>query len=284
MASSGSFAIPLAFPGHSDTRHNLGEQLGPTIVGTSCSRAQPTALASWHVPGTQTGGEQAPSPFGTVFGCVDGSLFVFKQAGGSYAPVTPKNSEIRHVSRPTSPLHVLRGSQSTSRSVSPSSTAHPPFAVSSRSRIVSGITAEQVEAPKNYVDFDDEPDKLKDLLQGRKSKERPPSTSALPSSERATNLAKGLASSALDSSQGGLKRKDDAKSLLSATNSPSFTPKSLSGPSSPNVQTTFNRDTDDLRLLYHVIPPRSGPGHAVSALRLLNHDHLMTVLQESGQV
>ena len=36
-------------------------------------------------------------------------------------------------------------------------------------RVVSGVT---VEAPKNHVDFEDEPDKLKDILKGKNPRER----------------------------------------------------------------------------------------------------------------
>jgi hypothetical protein len=121
-----------------------------------------------------------------------------------------------------------------------------------------------VEAPKNYVDFDDEPDKLKDMLKGRNFKERaaPASndTSPVPSIYHA-------------------KRSDGPKSLLSATNSPSQTPKTVSSPPSPATQTSFTDDTHDLALLYHIIPARAGP---ISAMLLLQNNSLLAVLQNPG--
>jgi WD repeat-containing protein 7 len=53
-----------------------------------------------------------------------------------------------------------------------SSVLSPNFNVTAKLRVVSGVTAEQVEALKNYVDFEDEQDKLKDILKGRNPRER----------------------------------------------------------------------------------------------------------------
>ncbi|KAJ7644581.1 hypothetical protein FB45DRAFT_898250 [Roridomyces roridus] len=156
-------------------------------------------------------------------------------------------------------LSVPRSSRSSinSRSTSPSP-SKAPFNVTSRSRIVSGITAAQVEAPKNYVDFDDEADKLKDMLKGRSHKERPSPASA------------------------PAKRGDAGpKSLLSATNSPSHTPKSLSTPSSPLAQSAFPDESHDLALLCQIIPARSG---SISGILLLHNNTLLSVLQQSGNL
>ncbi|KAJ6554942.1 hypothetical protein DFH09DRAFT_1280591 [Mycena vulgaris] len=151
-----------------------------------------------------------------------------------------------------------------SRSTSPTTSPKAPFNVASRSRIVSGITAAQVEAPKNYVDFDDEPDKLKDMLKGRNHKER-----SAPASSDNSPVP----------SIYNVKRSNAPKSLLSATNSPSQTPKTISAPSSPAMQSSFPDDAQDLTLLCHIIPARPGP---ISAMLLLEKNPLLAVLQQSG--
>ncbi|KAJ6554909.1 hypothetical protein DFH09DRAFT_1493798 [Mycena vulgaris] len=112
-----------------------------------------------------------------------------------------------------------------SRSASPTTSPKAPFNVASRSRIVSGITAAQVEAPKNY---------LKDMLKGRNHKER-----SVPASSDNSPVP----------SIYNVKRSDPPKSLLSATNSPSQTPKTISAPSSPAMQSSFPDDAQDLTLL-----------------------------------
>ncbi|KAJ7119871.1 hypothetical protein C8R44DRAFT_878257 [Mycena epipterygia] len=138
--------------------------------------------------------------------------------------------------------------------------------MASRSKIVSGITAAQVEAPKNYVDFDDEPDKLKDMLKGRNHKER--SAPASGSNSPVPSIYH-------------VKRSDNPKSLLSATNSPSQTPKTISTPPSPAMLSSFPDDAQDLSLLCHIIPARPGP---ISAILLLEGNTLIAVMQESGDL
>ncbi|KAF7352793.1 WD-REPEATS-REGION domain-containing protein [Mycena venus] len=236
---SPSFVVPLTFP-VSEPKDGLESQ---TILESSCSSSKPTALAVWDSP-------DELSQVCAVLGCEDGTIYAFRKPRPQ-VKIVPQ----ARLSRPQSPSV---GSRSTS--------PKPLFNVTSRSKIVSGITATQVEAPKNYVDFDDEPDKLKDMLKGRSHKERsaPPSndTSPAPSIRQA-------------------KRSDGPKSLLSATNSPSQTPKTMSSPPSPAMQASFPDDVQDLALLYHIIPARVGP---ISAMLPLENNSLLAVLQQSGEL
>jgi hypothetical protein len=247
---SPSFVVPLTFYA-SEPKDGLESK---PVLESSCSKSQPSVLAFWdHLDG------QLPPQVRAVLGCQDGTIYAFRQPGPR-AKIVPQRPEIPRLSRPLSSHHPSISSRSTSPATSPKN----PFNVASRSKIVSGVTAAQVEAPKNYVDFDDEPDKLKDMLKGRNLKERaaPASndTSPVPSIYHA-------------------KRSDGPKSLLSATNSPSQTPKTVSSPPSPATQTSFTDDTHDLALLYHIIPARAGP---ISAMLLLQNNSLLAVLQNPG--
>lgn len=233
---SPSFVVPLTFPSEPED----GSQ---TILESSCSKSQPTVLAFWD-----SSDDQLSPQVSAVLGCQDGTIYAIRKSRPQLKIV-----QRTRLSRPQSP-------SLSSRSTSPK----PLFNVTSRSKIVSGVTTTQVEAPKNYVDFDDEPDKLKDMLKGRSHKERsaPASgeTSPVPSIRQA-------------------KRSDGPKSLLSATNSPSHTAKTISTPPSPATGLSFPDNVPDLALLYHIIPARKDP---ISAMLLLENNSLLAVMQQSG--
>ncbi|KAJ7776775.1 hypothetical protein DFH07DRAFT_797695 [Mycena maculata] len=251
---SSSFLVPLTFP-NSEPRDGLEPQ---NILDSSCSKSRASALVFCdslddHSPQVRA-----------ILGCEDGTIYAFRKPRPQVKliPQIPKAPEPPRLSRPPSSHHPSISSRSTSPITSPKN----PFNVASRSRIVSGITAAQVEAPKNYVDFDDEADKLKDMLKGRSHKERSAPTS------NETSPAPSIHH---------VKRFDGPKSLLSATNSPSQTPRTISNPPSPVTQVSFTDDAQDLALLCHIIPPHSG---SISALLLLQKDALLAVLQQSGSL
>ncbi|KAF8195899.1 hypothetical protein K438DRAFT_1826706 [Mycena galopus ATCC 62051] len=236
-----SLVVPLTFHG-SETKDGLESQI---LLESSCSKSQPNVLAFWDSFDNQLSPQVC-----VVFGCQDGTIYALRKP----RPQVKFVPQAR-LSRPQSP-------SLSSRSTSPK----PLFNVTSRSKIVSGVTTAQVEAPKNYVDFDDEPEKLKDMLKGRGHKERsvPPSNDASP----AASIRQ-------------VKRSDGPKSLLSATNSPAQTAKSISTPPSPAMQPSFPDDVHDLALLYHIVPARVGP---ISAMLLLENNSLLAVLQQSGEL
>ncbi|KAF7355313.1 WD-REPEATS-REGION domain-containing protein [Mycena sanguinolenta] len=238
---SPSFVVPLTFNG-SEPKDGLESQ---TVLETSCSQSKPNVLAFWD-----SSDEQLSPQVCAVLGCQDGTIYGIRKPRPQ-VKIAPQ----ARLSRPQSP-------SLSSRSASP----HPPFNVASRSKIVSGVTTTQVEAPKNYVDFDDEPDRLKDMLKGRSHKER-----SAPSSNDTSPVP----------SIRQTKRSDGPKSLLSATNSPSHTAKTISTPPSPAMQPSFSDDVHGLALLYHIVPARTGP---ISAMLLLENNSLLAVLQQPGEL
>ncbi|KAF7302006.1 WD-REPEATS-REGION domain-containing protein [Mycena indigotica] len=246
-----SLHIPLHFP-------QQRKDGSPTSLDNSCSNS---VTSNFVVLSEET----ITHPVRAVIGCEDGSIYAFRRSSRG-AKIQQPGPEPTTLSIP-SPITT---SKHPSRSGSPLPSPKPPFNVASRSRIVSGVTTTQVEAPKNYVDFDDEPDKLKDMLQGKSNHKNtrspPPSTENSP-----------------PPSVFQAKRLDPPRSLLSATNSPSQTPKSVSNPPSPPSQSAFGADTDtqNLALYYHIIPSDSSP---VSDLLLLQSNSLITVLQQSGHL
>lgn len=287
--ASPSFLIPLTFPtparlysGNGDSPENYN------LVESSCSAVHASVLASWGLSGTEPAASR-----GSVLGCKDGTLFVFLQPlGNSAATRTSGHSQANSfvetdvTSRPTTPLHARRHSRSAysgPRSTSPSSLAfhQATFNMTSRSHVVSGLTKEQVEAPKNYVDFDDEPEKLKEMLKGNGLRDKTMTDNLVPSFDKELAIEK-PAPPLLSLPSPPLKRKDDARSLLSATNSPPFTPRSLSAPPSPKLMSmtsSSSRTNQSLVLRYHIIPRHPG---AVCAIHPIYDNRLFLVMQDNG--
>lgn len=192
------------------------------------------------------------------------------------------------VSRPITPLLVARrpsrSNPSSSRSTSPSSLAfhHTAFSMTPRSQAVSGLCKQQVEAPTNYVDFDDEADKLKGMLKGKGLRDKTIADHLLPNFDKGLVVEKSPPPSLTMPPKPTSKRKDDPRSLLSASNSPSFTAISLSTSSSPKLPPSATSDAhaaQNLALRCHVIPRRP---RTICALRLVSHDRLLIALQENG--
>lgn len=275
---STSFTIPLT------SAQNFAEGDAPIVanlVDLSCSNACPSAFKSWGNWGSVVLDIEEPNKTpsrGTIMGCQDGTVYLFHPSRRkTRVPDTQQSEQCQ--ARPTSPLRAAGGSHT--RSSSNASLA--PFKVNSRSRIVSGITTEQVEAPKNYVDFDDEPHKLKDMLMGRNPRGRS-SHSDFGDNGNGSDV-KSPTDSAKDMLPISPKRGTDPRSLLSATNSPAMTPKQYSTPSSPRDSTLFSVEpSHDLALVCHIVPPRSCLGGAVMSIQLLNGNAVFAILTEAGSV
>jgi WD repeat-containing protein 7 len=260
---SSSLLVPLTF-------YNLPQASSspcpPGFLETSYSRSQTRVMKSWGVlanPSSQRVEVEGRRTGGTVIGSKDGTLYVFNQSRPAAAAVEPHRPESQ-LSRPTSPL--FRESRATSRDSSRSASSPPPFNVTSRPRIVSGLNTEQVEAPKNYVDFDDEPDKLKDMLKGRSPRESKETPNG---SDVDLKLPPPFF---LELPSVSLKRRSIAKPSLSTTNlvSPSIWDRAFFA--------------HDLILRCHILPPHSGPGNGVTSIRLVDHNESLAVLQEMGLV
>jgi WD repeat-containing protein 7 len=270
-----SFVVPLTFPATSFLRTDEKERCETTrILERSLIKSHPTILKHLGPRAVQD------ETHVLVLGCRDGTLYVFHRLSTpspdviGLVPGVENNKSLKPRIFP----RISKNSNSSSPPVSPtslSSVLSPTFNVTAKLRVVSGVTTEQVEAPKNHVDFEDEPDKLKDILKGRNPRERHDSNS-----DRAHKSA---ASSIIEPAP---KRKNPVpKSLSLVGNSPTTTPP-FSAPSSPRecgsispLGPSYHWD-----LLYHAIPSRSGFEHSVKSIQFLDDGRFFVVLQKTGYV
>lgn len=292
-SASGPLILPLTFQAATGTRDDATSTSARDLIEQSCSRVRATSLVSWGLSQPDFDGNLDLSARGAAVGGDDGSIYVFRPSAPTSrnSPASASNSvshESSHLNRSSSQAKGHRN-HSTSRSASPSSSVfhQSPFNVTSRSRIVSGISKEQVEAPKNYVDFEDEPDKLKDMLKGKGPRKSISDGTALSLDkgfmEKTASLSPTSSSAMLPGSYTP-KRRDDTKSLLSALNSPLVSPKPSSIPGSPSIPafSLEGIDAQSLSLYLHIVPHRSGLGRAATQMCLLDSDRVLVALQETG--
>ncbi|KAF8260917.1 hypothetical protein EI94DRAFT_1747183 [Lactarius quietus] len=208
-----------------------------TLVDEASSVANVTSITYWLKNGQVSPTSQQFGSFdafdGVVLGCEDGTLYLLRQSHHTPLPV--------NIEKPLS-----------SRS---SSTASAPLSGRSRSR----ISDEQALAPKNYVDFEEEPEKLKELLRGgvrdSASGDRLPLSLDRNAAEKQPAWSKGL------SSPSGPVRRCEANS-----------------PSSPS------RVPYHLSLRCHIFPQRSGTGNAVVGLSALANGRHIVCLRSQGDL
>lgn len=285
--------VPITLPAAATVPlENAESPQASNLIEESCTESKAKVLVSWGLAASEPAEGR-----GAVLGCEDGSLYVFQPPFRNRLPPVEsihsqshshRNSfaESELLSPPLTPTHHARRQSRGSRSSSPSFALHQAtFNVTSRSLAVSGLSKEQVEAPKNYVDFEDEPEKLKELLKGKGApRDKTIADNLVPNFEKGLVLEKSsrpASPARLQMSPVG-KRRDEARSLLSATSSPLFSPVSPSPPSSPMLlplNSDASLDPYQLSLRYHIIPKQSG---AVSAVHILDSDRLIVTLQESG--
>ena len=273
--------VPIAVPGSS--------------LEESASTSTATKLLSWSTEDAKIRG--------VALGCDDGSIYLFlpksswdlvdRNSGPKVCPDQAVTLPVLAQSpRPATPTTGLRATSpipsngATSHRVT--TVLHGPF-LPSKSKIQAEVSKEQVEAPKNYVDYEDEPAKLKSLLKGKGPvKERSVIDSIIPNFERNIHLARQSAGKNMRLTLD----KEEVKSYMSAENSsPSWTPRSLSPvhgspPSSAIPSVTRNGDDpfDSLRLVAHIFPPRFGQGRKITGLEALERGSLVVSLQECGCV
>lgn len=145
--------------------------------------------------------------------------------------------------------------------------------------MVSGISDEQAQAPKNYVDFDEEPEKLKELLRGGVRDSASGDRLPLSLDRNASAAEKQPAWSKGLSSPSGSVQRSEAKSLLSATHSPAHSVTTLPSPPSPSSPSQMPYH---LSLGCHIFPQRSGTGNAVVGLRALANGRHFVCLRSQG--
>ncbi|THH17275.1 hypothetical protein EW146_g3520 [Bondarzewia mesenterica] len=288
--NSTPLVIPFVFLPDTKTigdKNTLGS--ARTLVDQACSDAQAVCITSWvRDPGRPISSIQAglESVGGAAIGCDNGTVFLFRRSIGS-APYPLVEIDSTPSSRPTSPapVHSSRRSFSHSRSSTPSSLspALSPFTMSHWARSVSGVSTEQVQAPKNYVDFDDEPEKLKEYLKSG-VREKSVTDRLIPSFDKGVTFEKSMASPPILPSSPSTIRLTDAKSLLSATQSPALTARSISSPPSPSLLPSSVPSRYSLILERHIFPPRFGEGCTVTGLETINHGRHVMCLQRNGDL
>ena len=294
---SESLVLPLVFNAH-------GQK---PVIEQACTAASPTKLISW---GLHEGDIGSQLEAGAAMGCEDGSIYLFcidtttNMVNQSISPSLPSGNHPTslyspllacHVSRettpsPSPPPSIKFPTQSGSTSFS-NHNPHPLYQPS-RSRITSFVSKASAEAPKNYVDYDNEKDKLEGMLKGGPN-------------VREKSVADGLKAS---STVAGLGIRSEVegngshrKLRLSYTGSTSPTPRtprdSLSSPPSPSSISSLSSPNlvpptspghpfhvgmaPSLTLKFHVLPPCLGRENRVVSLHHLSFG-IIIALQESG--
>ncbi|KAF8903093.1 hypothetical protein CPB84DRAFT_1728490 [Gymnopilus junonius] len=273
------FQIPLTFPNVSSFNDKASESQLSNILKESLARSKPTVLEYCGLLSAQA--ESGSEKDGLAFGCRDGTVYFLHHLQ------TPATLDLSppHIPEPQRAKNLKRlskTSHSNSRSSSPSMSSFPlspTFTVTAKPRVVSGVTAEQVEAPKNYVDFDDETDKLKDILKGKQPREK------LSNSDNTSERTlRSTTPSIIEPISSSKRRSAAPRSLLSANNSRAPTPPSFSAPASPRDPGCDSHRPDSWSIRFHAIPSRSGFGSAIKSVQFLHDDRFFAALQETGDV
>ena len=297
--------LPIALPILKD-RNVKGVGLHTTkAIELSFVSGKPCALATWgftpqleDIPSPPQDQQTAPLR-GTLIGCEDGSVYLLHPKLGTKADlISPAqfNFELMNTllhtrsSTPSGISHLGRNLSAFSSQSSLKSTTNP-FHLS-RSKIVSGVTAEAVEAPKNYVDFEEEQEKLKGLLRHKGPvKERHLMDGVLPPFEKTISIDRHPPPPLTPISTGIQPRKPTKKHSESRVHSsthsrtPSHPINSTSTPASPAITSpqlqTFG-SIYSLCLRSHTFPSRFGPGKAISQLLVDESQRYGICLQENG--
>lgn len=264
----------------------------------------PTAIGSWGYEGSdevadleETNSYRKPA-WGAIVGSSDGGLFVFQPA----AHIDSNNKAAKPLERrPTSgegPLFISKRpahlSNPHSRSTSPSgSRTNLSAMTTSKSRAVSGVSKELAEAPKNFVDFEEEQERMKDMLGDRVVRDKTVVDGLKTQLEKSPIIDKSPKSTSLNQTTGSTsemlgRRSDDARSILSVDSSSSMGHRPyLSPPLSPALEATFPRRPNidrqkTLQAKFRILPRKCGVGHAITDIKVLEGGELFLALQESG--
>jgi hypothetical protein len=259
----GKFTLPFTFSG----------PRGQNLIEASLARSKASVLEFWNYKPNQGRGDSLRAG---VFGCLDGSLFLFHSVPTANDVPVSSSTERKRSHRPLSPLDLTNLSRSLSGSTSPSLLSPSSLHVLPRSRVVSGITTENVEAAKVYVDFEDEADRLKSLLEGKAPKEKP---------RHGDNDAARTPYSAsiANSESGSLKGKEISKGITSS-GSPPLSPRGAPEPTSQNIPPPDQHRPQELRLVAHIVPSFGSVGHAVRAVIPVQNGNFFVTLRTSGSV
>lgn len=299
--------IPIALPVLRD-RNVKGSGLGTTkAIELSFVSGKPCALATW---GFTPQLEDIPSPpqdqqttplRGAFIGCEDGSVYLLHPRLGIKADlIGPAQFSFELAdtllhTRPSSPSVIshLGRNKSALSSQSSLKSATNPFHLS-RSRIVAGVTTDAVEAPKNYVDFEDEPEKLKGLLKHKGPvKERHLMDGVLHPFEKNISMDMHpvhplITTTAEIQPRKPTKQKSESR-IQSTTHSrtSSHPINSTSTQASPTTSVPRLHASGDIHSLYihsHTFPSQFGPGKAISQLLVDESQRHVVCLQANGYI
>lgn len=274
--------LPFTLPSSDPALERSSDVLSCTNVlidQASATTGVSSLTPYWHGSGPASSPSQrfgsSDSLEGVALGCEDGTLFLLRQnRHGTSASISVEKPLL---SRSPSRKSARHSSRSHSRPRTPASSL-TPFSLTSRARVVSAISDEQAQAPKNYVDFDEESEKLRELLKGgvkdSSSTDRPRR-----SFERTIPAERQSVHSKGPTSPSGPVPRGEGK-VLSGTYSP--TPSITSLPSSQSTPPSPLCTPYQLSLEFHLFPPRSGPGNAVVALHALVNCCYLICLRSQG--
>ncbi|KAH8086009.1 hypothetical protein BXZ70DRAFT_956829 [Cristinia sonorae] len=253
------------------------------------SEGRPSCFASWFSTPATVHDQARTSQHSheVAIGTRDGSVFLFRSShmhpndNGSHIRVISAPASGEPSSRPASPRYPGLGRRSV-RSASPSSvmSTFSPLQVS-KSRVVSAVSTEQVEAPKNYVDYDDEPEKLKGMLRGKGPKDKPSIEAAPSLSDKASyydTTGKGLVVEKLEQNQ-----HNPSNTLIITSPSKESSPRS-SFSSSSQGQRSEASENSSLSLVSHIIPRNCTSGAGVVSLQAVHHGRILITLREDGDI
>jgi len=299
--------IPIALPASRD-RNVKGAGFDVTkVIESSFVAGQPCALATWgftpqldDIPSPPQ--DQQTTPIrGAFVGCEDGTVYMFHpKLGAKTDLISPVqfNFELTDTPQHTRPstssgISHLGRNPSAFSSQSSLKSATNPFHLS-MARVVSGVTAEAVQAPKNYVDFDEEQEKLKGMLRHKGSvKERHFGDGTLSPLEKNTSPDKHPVPPLFTPTTGiqlrkPTKRKSESR-VHSFTHSktpsqPNNSTSTQDSPADTPPQLHTSGDIYSLHLRSHTFTPRFGPGKAISQLLADESQRYVVCLQENGYV
>ncbi|KZV92531.1 hypothetical protein EXIGLDRAFT_718203 [Exidia glandulosa HHB12029] len=229
--------IPITFTQSGDAISTFDQQ---------CSEATFTCITAWH----------SSDASGAALGCADGSFFLLRPTEPGTSHISLSNSPA-----PASPALLPLPSPPLTDSSPRSSRLLNPFSVPGRATAAVSVSKEQVEAPKNYVDFDPEQEKLAALIQK-------PATGAVASLRRQADTDEGTSSTRASSR------------VQSRAQSPALVRPGVPLHTAPPSTSPF----PSLAPCARVFPPRIGAAHSITALHALDDAVTLVTLQESGDL
>ena len=148
-----------------------------------------------------------------------------------------------------------------------------------KSRVISSVTAELAEAPTNYVDFEDEQEKLKSMVKNKNGVKDKTVVDSLVSGAEMTLGA----DTCVDQASGG---DIESKTLTSDPMSPASSIRSLSTPTSPTMVPVLSNlelaETPGWSIICHTVPCERARLSPITGLMGLDGHALALSLHECG--